>query len=87
MRRWSVGALTEMPPEGKVGVSAVCILGVNINRGARPDGLQRPYWWTSPCLGIRMDASVPVWRGSQQKASACPGTDAPPVQGRRSACA
>ena len=22
-----------MPPEGKVGVSAVCILGVNINRG------------------------------------------------------
>ena len=22
-----------MPPEGKVGVSAVCVLGVNINRG------------------------------------------------------
>ena len=22
-----------MPPEGKVGVSPVCILGVNINRG------------------------------------------------------
>ena len=24
---------SEMPPEGKVGVSPVCILGVNINRG------------------------------------------------------
>ena len=31
--RWSVGLLSEMPPEGKVGVSPVCILGVNINRG------------------------------------------------------
>ncbi|CAL8466109.1 g5645 [Coccomyxa elongata] len=31
--RWTVGALTEMPPEGKVGVSPVCILGVNINKG------------------------------------------------------
>ena len=31
--RWGVGALTEMPPEGKVGVSPVCILGVNINQG------------------------------------------------------
>ena len=30
---WSVGLLSEMPPEGKVGVSPVCILGVNINRG------------------------------------------------------
>ena len=31
--RWSVGLLSEMPPEGKVGVSPVCILGVNINAG------------------------------------------------------
>lgn len=31
--RWSVGLLSEMPPEGKVGVSPVCVLGVNINRG------------------------------------------------------
>ena len=31
--RWSVGKLSEMPPEGKVGVSPVCILGVNINSG------------------------------------------------------
>ena len=31
--RWSVGKLSEMPPEGKVGVSPVCILGVNINAG------------------------------------------------------
>ena len=31
--RWSVGKLSEMPPEGKVGVSPVCILGVNIGAG------------------------------------------------------
>lgn len=31
--QYSVGLLSEMPPEGKVGVSPVCILGVNINRG------------------------------------------------------
>jgi hypothetical protein len=30
---WRVGRLTEMPPEGKVGVSAVCILGYNANQG------------------------------------------------------
>lgn len=30
---WTVGLLSEMPPEGKVGVSPVCILGVNINAG------------------------------------------------------
>ena len=30
---WTVGTLSEMPPEGKVGVSPVCILGVNINAG------------------------------------------------------
>lgn len=31
--RWSVGKLSEMPPEGKVGISPACILGVNINAG------------------------------------------------------
>jgi WLM domain len=28
-----VGMLSEMPPEGKVGISPVCLLGVNINAG------------------------------------------------------
>lgn len=31
--RWTVGLLSEMPPEGKVGVSAVCVLGYNVNKG------------------------------------------------------
>ena len=31
--RWDVQRLSEMPPEGKVGVSPVCILGVNIGAG------------------------------------------------------
>lgn len=31
--KWSVGLLSEMPPEGKVGLSPVCILGVNVNAG------------------------------------------------------
>lgn len=31
--KWDVGLLSEMPPEGKVGISPVCILGVNINKG------------------------------------------------------
>lgn len=30
---WTVQRLSEMPPEGKVGVSPVCILGVNIGAG------------------------------------------------------
>eukprot|EP01025_Chloroclados_australasicus_P007678 TRINITY_DN1253_c0_g2_i3.p1 TRINITY_DN1253_c0_g2~~TRINITY_DN1253_c0_g2_i3.p1 ORF type:complete len:366 (-),score=26.81 TRINITY_DN1253_c0_g2_i3:378-1475(-) len=30
---WNVGLLSEMPPEGKVGISAVCILGYNVNKG------------------------------------------------------
>lgn len=30
---WEVGMLTEMPPEGKVGISPVCILGLNVNAG------------------------------------------------------
>lgn len=32
-RRWRVGLLSEMPPEGKVGVSEVCVLGYNVNAG------------------------------------------------------
>ena len=31
--RWRVGLLSEMPPEGYVGVDPVCILGFNRNRG------------------------------------------------------
>ena len=31
--RWKVGLLSEMPPEGKVGVSQVCVLGYNVNKG------------------------------------------------------
>ena len=31
---WDVGKLCEMPPEGKVGVSAACVLGYNVNNGA-----------------------------------------------------
>jgi hypothetical protein len=30
---WHVGKLTEMPPEGRVGVSEVCVLGYNVNHG------------------------------------------------------
>ena len=30
---YRVGLLSEMPPEGKVGVSPVCLLGVNIGAG------------------------------------------------------
>lgn len=30
---WRVPLLSEMPPQGKVGVSPVCVLGVNINKG------------------------------------------------------
>lgn len=35
MRRkgWRVGALKEMPPEGKVGVDPVCVLGYNTGKG------------------------------------------------------
>ncbi len=50
--QYKVGKLSEMPPEGKVGVSPVCILGVNINAGQeislrlRTDDLRvRPGWW------------------------------------------
>jgi hypothetical protein len=30
---WTVGVLSEMYPDGKVGVDPVCVLGVNINKG------------------------------------------------------
>lgn len=32
-RRWRVGLMSEMPPEGKVGVSESCVLGYNVNHG------------------------------------------------------
>lgn len=33
-KQWRVGALKEMPPEGRVGVDPVCVLGYNTNKGA-----------------------------------------------------
>ncbi|ETN06654.1 hypothetical protein PPTG_12717 [Phytophthora nicotianae INRA-310] len=33
--RWSVGVLAEMPPDGKVGVDPVCVLGLNQNKGQK----------------------------------------------------
>jgi hypothetical protein len=32
---WRIGLLEEMPPEGLVGISAVCILGINTGRGMK----------------------------------------------------
>jgi hypothetical protein len=32
--RWKVPVLKEMMPEGKVGVSEVCLMGLNVNKGA-----------------------------------------------------
>lgn len=65
--RWSVGLLSEMPPEGKVGVSPVCILGVNINVGQeislrlRTDDLQgfRRHAPLLPLLSVRFDVLPP----------------------------
>mmetsp|Transcript_32442 Transcript_32442/g.68004 ORF Transcript_32442/g.68004 Transcript_32442/m.68004 type:complete len:387 (+) Transcript_32442:30-1190(+) len=31
--KWSIGRLSEMPPEGLVGVSASCLMGLNRNKG------------------------------------------------------
>ncbi|KAI9913912.1 hypothetical protein PsorP6_006634 [Peronosclerospora sorghi] len=33
--KWSVGVLAEMPPDGKVGVDPVCVLGLNQNQGQK----------------------------------------------------
>jgi hypothetical protein len=33
--RWSVGSLCEMYPEGQVGVSDVCVMGLNLNKGQK----------------------------------------------------
>ncbi|RAW29846.1 hypothetical protein PC110_g13788 [Phytophthora cactorum] len=33
--KWSVGGLAEMPPDGKVGVDPVCVLGLNQNKGQK----------------------------------------------------
>jgi len=56
--RWTVGTLKEMPPEGLVGVSASCLMGLNRNRGQeiilrlRTDdwGGLRPYTALIPVL-------------------------------------
>jgi hypothetical protein len=33
--KWSVGCLAEMYPEGAVGVSDVCVMGLNVNKGQK----------------------------------------------------
>ena len=35
LHRWKVGCLCEMFPEGLVGVSEVCVMGLNENKGQR----------------------------------------------------
>lgn len=55
--RWGVGLLSEMPPEGKVGVSPVCILGVNINAGQEISLRLR----TDDLKGFRRFAPLPCW--------------------------
>jgi len=55
---WSVGLLSEMPPDGQVGVSACCVMGLNKNKGQeillrlRTDDGQglRPYASVIPVL-------------------------------------
>jgi hypothetical protein len=47
--RYKVGLLSEMPPAGKVGISPVCILGVNINKGQEISLRLR----TDDCRGFR----------------------------------
>lgn len=53
-RRWHVGLLSEMPPEGKVGVSAVCVLGYNVNAGQEISLRLR----TDDLRGLRLYARV-----------------------------
>ena len=56
--KWNVGLLREMPPEGQVGVSASCLMGLNKNKGEeillrlRTDDWQglRPYDSVIPVL-------------------------------------
>jgi hypothetical protein len=70
---YRVALLSEMPPEGKVGVSPVCILGVNINAGQeislrlRTDDLKVGWWageswaWVggaSPGARVRMQSGA-----------------------------
>ena len=65
--KWSVGRLSEMPPEGKVGVSDSCLMGLNKNagqeillrlrtddwQGLRPYTNSTPVWApTQPCLRV-----------------------------------
>ena len=33
--KWNVGSLAELYPDGKVGESAVCVMGLNENKGQR----------------------------------------------------
>lgn len=60
---WRVGKLSEMPPEGKEGISPVCVLGVNINAGQeislrlRTDDLQASI---STMATVSADALIPM---------------------------
>lgn len=47
--RYKVSLLSEMPPAGKVGISPVCILGVNVNKGQEISLRLR----TDDCRGFR----------------------------------
>lgn len=44
--RWAVGLLAEMPPEGFVGVSPVCILGYNTHKGVSTEHVKQSYCLT-----------------------------------------
>jgi hypothetical protein len=58
-RGWRVGLLSEMPPEGKVGVSAVCVLGYNVNQVGRGDPPPVVAGWP----GRPQTPAGWVWRG------------------------
>ena len=53
-RKYKVGTLSEMFPKGKVGVSPVCTLGVNVNRGQEISLRLR----TDDLLGFRKFLSI-----------------------------
>lgn len=57
--RWSVGVLAEMPPDGKVGVDPVCVLGLNQNKGQKILLRLR----TDDLLGFRKFLRLVSWNG------------------------
>ena len=54
---WSVGLLSEMPPEGKVGVDQACVLGYNVNKVGCCGLL--------PCQALRL-AAVKQWNSTRR---------------------